>query len=85
LLKLDPRDCFILVEMASDNDGAQQDEQSQPAHIESATYPIPQPLSRLLRAAILEGQDAQVETMDDALAQLVGNSFEAMDSMYFNT
>lgn len=54
-----------------------------PAHICRAEYPIPPPLSRLLSAAILEHQDAQVETLEESLTQLVGNSFEAMDSMYF--
>lgn len=54
-----------------------------PAHISRAEYPIPPPLSRLLSAAILEHQDAQVETLEEALAQLVGNSFDAMNSMYF--
>jgi hypothetical protein len=70
------------------NDNVSQDSLShQPsAHIErSASYPIPQPLSRLLRATILEGQEAQLENVQDALSQLVSNSFEAMDSMYFNT
>ena len=55
------------------------------AHISRATYPLPQPLSRLLNAAVLDQQEAQVEPMEAALAQLVGNSFEAMDSMYFAT
>jgi hypothetical protein len=69
------------------NDNVSQDSSlsHKPAHIESASYPIPQPLSRLLRATILEGQEAQLENVQDALSQLVSNSFEAMDSMYFNT
>lgn len=57
----------------------------EPAHISRAEYPIPQPLASLLRAAILDQKEAQLESLEDALGQLVGNSFEAMDSMYFAT
>lgn len=57
----------------------------EPAHISRAKYPIPQPLATLLRAAILDQREAQLETLEDALCQLVGNSFQAMDSMYFAT
>lgn len=57
----------------------------EPAHISRAKYPIPQPLATLLRTAILDQKEAQVETLEHALGQLVGNSFQAMDSMYFST
>lgn len=71
--------------MEMDTASQSNEQPRQPAHLDSAAYPIPLPLSRLLRATILEGREAQLETLNDALAQLVGNSFEAMDSMYFST
>jgi hypothetical protein len=54
-------------------------------HVSRATYPIPQPLTRLLRAVIEDHEEAQVESIESALAEIVGNSFQAMDSMYFGT
>lgn len=73
--------------------------------ISSATYPLPEPLVRRLKAAILPpsnatpsssgnngGAEAEapdksplVEGPHEALAQLVSNSIEAMDAMYFST
>jgi hypothetical protein len=54
-------------------------------NVKRAKYPIQRPLTLLLKAAILEEQPAETEAPEDALAQLIGNAFEAMDSMYFAT
>jgi hypothetical protein len=69
-------------------------------HVSRATYPIPEPLARRLKAGILlppsdaVSTDAnanatppprQVESLQEALTFLVGNSIEAMDAMYFAT
>jgi hypothetical protein len=63
--------------------------QSTSHHISRASYPIPQPLVQRLKAGILlpnQGfRERQVESLHDGLAQLVSNSIEAMDAMYFAT
>ena len=54
-----------------------------------ASYPIPQPLTERLRraaAALSAGGDAasvETESIQDALQELVSNSLEAIDSIYF--
>lgn len=53
-----------------------------------AVYDIPEPLRIRLQAGVhLSGASnaRHVENIPDALAQLVGNSIEAMDAMYFTT
>jgi hypothetical protein len=69
-------------------------------HVSRATYPIPEPLVRRLKAGILLPVSAEtapkldsdasstptprlVESLQEALTFLVGNSIEAMDAMYF--
>ena len=54
-------------------------------NVKQAKYPIQKPLTLLLQATILEGQPADTASPEDALAQLIGNAFEAMDAMYFAT
>ena len=55
-----------------------------------ASYPLPQPLTNRLRRAAnafsAGGDEGSVETesIHAALAELVGNSLEAMDAMYFS-
>jgi hypothetical protein len=65
-------------------------------NISRASYDLPEPLRVRLRAGVLlsaaggppkseREKNIIVETIPDALAQLVGNSIEAMDTMYFST
>jgi hypothetical protein len=54
-----------------------------------ASYPLPQPLTERLRraaSALTAGGDestVQTESIPEALAELIQNSLEAMDQMYF--
>lgn len=55
-----------------------------------ATYPLPQPLAlRLKRGGLQLSSNATprpaVESIQEALTQLVGNAIESMDAMYFAT
>jgi hypothetical protein len=59
-------------------------------HVASATFPIPQPLTRRLEAAVAHQQqtattDSNVilESFQDALGHLVSNSIQALDALYF--
>jgi hypothetical protein len=54
-------------------------------NVKQAKYPIQQPLALILKASILEEKPSETEAPENALAQLIGNAFEAMDSMYFAT
>ena len=54
--------------------------------VSRARYPVPDPLARILKEVLQESKhEKATEPMETALAQLLGNSFQAMDSMYFGT
>ena len=73
---------FLQKSTVTTTDGAAAPDQ---LNVKKANYPIQQPLRLLLQAVILEGQAAEIEAPEVALAQLIGNAFEAMDTMYFAT
>ena len=62
--------------------------------VSRAAYPVPDPLARILKEvlSVQSGDDGvsanlhdkDTESLETALAQLVSNAFEAMDSMYFS-
>ena len=61
-----------------------------PSNVKQATYPIQGPLARILatvmrKEEMTDGSEMDIEKHETAFRQIIGNSFEAMDSMYFAT